>query len=84
MSFQGTAMLVNIHNEESLRIRNKKFSSEWPFTFRKSLLAETQFWLTEKVYRLIYDSVLFMLNKLRMSLSYLEPLRSNYKLLTNK
>jgi hypothetical protein len=25
-------MLLNIHNEESLRIRNKKFSSEWPFT----------------------------------------------------
>jgi hypothetical protein len=24
-------MLLNIHNEESLRIRNKKFSSEWPF-----------------------------------------------------
>jgi hypothetical protein len=24
-------MLLNIHNEESFRIRNKKFSSEWPF-----------------------------------------------------
>jgi hypothetical protein len=24
-------MLLNIHNEESWRIRNKKFSSEWPF-----------------------------------------------------
>jgi hypothetical protein len=24
-------MLLNIHNEESLRIRNKIFSSEWPF-----------------------------------------------------
>jgi hypothetical protein len=24
-------MLLNIHNEESLRIRNTKFSSEWPF-----------------------------------------------------
>jgi hypothetical protein len=24
-------MLLNIHNEESLRICNKKFSSEWPF-----------------------------------------------------
>jgi hypothetical protein len=28
-------MLLNIHNEESLRIRNKKFSSEWPFNRRK-------------------------------------------------
>jgi hypothetical protein len=27
-------MLLNIHNEESLRIRNKKFSSEWPFKER--------------------------------------------------
>jgi hypothetical protein len=24
-------MLLNIHIEESLRIRNKKISSEWPF-----------------------------------------------------
>jgi hypothetical protein len=29
-------MLLNIHNEESLRISNKKFSSEWPFNFRFS------------------------------------------------
>jgi hypothetical protein len=28
-------MLLNIHNEESLRIRNKKFSSEWPFKDQK-------------------------------------------------
>jgi hypothetical protein len=24
-------MLLNIHIEESFKIRNKKFSSEWPF-----------------------------------------------------
>jgi hypothetical protein len=27
-------MLMNIHNEESLRIRNKKLSSEWPFKIK--------------------------------------------------
>jgi hypothetical protein len=30
-------MLFNIHNEESLRIRNKKFSSEWPFKSSKQV-----------------------------------------------
>jgi hypothetical protein len=35
-------MLLNIHNEESLRIRNKKFSSEWPikhetFSFQQQM-----------------------------------------------
>jgi hypothetical protein len=54
-------MLLNIRNEESLRIRNKKFSSEWPFKALARSPGQKHFWRIFAIKEMPLATVYFLL-----------------------